>query len=119
MYDGIDVRPVDSHPEGVRGTDNAQRPGRERVLHARALFVVEAGMIGGRVDAGILENGRRGLGAPSRCRIDERTTATHEAGQKLVLVLVVDNSLHAEVDVRTIESSNQDLRRLETQQRDA
>jgi hypothetical protein len=48
--DGIDVWTVDAHPERIRRAHHRQRSGGKRVLHPRALVVLEARTITAEVE---------------------------------------------------------------------
>ena len=65
-----------------------------------------------------LKNARRCRGGLAGGRVHERAASAHQTRQPLVLVLLVVNALDAKVDVRPIESGDEHLRLLETQQRD-
>src|SRR5262249_9666524 len=83
VNDGVDVRPIDAHPDRVRGADDRQRSRGKRILHARALVVLEPGMIWRRLDARSTDTGRGRFSGLPRCRVDERATSAHQTREPI------------------------------------
>ena len=115
---GLDVRPIDAHPERVGGTDDAQPAGGEVVLDLRPRRIRQPGVIRGRGGARVPQRLGRAFRLFPCGGIDERASAGDQLRQDLVLLPFTRDRTHAQLDIGTVESGHNDTRRREPQQVD-